>query len=258
MKVYFIGAGPGAADLISLRGAELIKRCAYCLYAGSLVPPALVASAPEGTKVVDTAPLNLEEILALIEEAAKKKKDVARLHSGDPSLYGAIAEQIRALEARGIAYEIVPGIPAFAALAAELKQELTLPGINQSLVITRVQGKASPMPEGQTLANFAQSGATLALHLSVRSLKQIVEELLPFYGTDCPVVVGYRVSWPDQQIIRGRLCDIRRKLRQAKITRTALILVGPALAAGDFFNSRLYAKDYQHLLRFEKKRKGKD
>ncbi|HIC81270.1 MAG TPA: precorrin-4 C(11)-methyltransferase [Kiloniellaceae bacterium] len=249
MTVYFIGAGPGAPDPITLRGRDLIARCPVVLYAGSLVPAEVVGFAGPDALVMDTASMTLDEILHQIVEADAVGQDVARVHSGDPSLYGAIAEQIRRLRAAEIPFEIVPGVPAYAAAAAALESELTLPGISQTLILTRTAMKASAMPEGEDLATLAQSGATLAIHLSIRNLKHIEAELTPFYGADCPVAVVYRASWPDQQIIRGTLADIRQKVRAAKITRTALILVGRVLATSDFSDSRLYDPDHVHVLR---------
>ena len=227
MKVYFIGAGPGAADLITLRGQRLIERCPVCLYAGSLVPQAIVESAPTDARVIDTAPLNLDEIIAEIVLGHKADQDVARVHSGDPSIYGAVAEQMRRLDKLGIAYEVVPGVPAFAAAAATICQELTIPEVAQTIILTRTSMKSSGMPTGEDLATLGASGATLAIHLSVRNLRHVEEQLTPLYGADCPVVVAYRVSWPDEEIIRGTLSDIREKVRAAKLTRTALVLVGP-------------------------------
>lgn len=249
MTVYFIGAGPGAPDLITLRGRDLIARCPVVLYAGSLVPAEVVGFAGPDALVMDTAPMTLDEILHQIVEADAVGQDVARVHSGDPSLYGAIAEQIRRLRTAEIPFEIVPGVPAYAAAAAALESELTLPEISQTLILTRTAMKASAMPEGEDLATLAQSGATLAIHLSIRNLKHIEAELTPFYGADCPVAVVYRASWPDQQIIRGTLADIRQKVRASKITRTALILVGRVLATSDFSDSRLYDPDHVHVLR---------
>lgn len=249
MTVHFIGAGPGAPDLITVRGLNLIKNCPVCLYAGSLVPTEIVAAAPEDAEVIDTAPLHLDEIIAKIEEAHAKGQDVARLHSGDPSIYGAIAEQMRRLDASDIPYDVTPGVPAFAAAAAALGRELTLPDISQTIILTRTDGKASSMPEGEDLVSLAKARATLAIHLSVRNLKKVVEELSPAYGSDCPVVVIYRASWPDQQIIEGTLATIRGKVRDEKITRTALILVGHVLGGADFTDSRLYAKEHKHVLR---------
>ncbi len=249
MTVHFIGAGPGAPDLITVRGRDLIANAPVVLYAGSLVPREVVAHAPEGARVLDTAPLTLDEIMAEIETAHADGKDVARVHSGDPSLYGAIGEQIRRLEALGIDYTITPGVPAFAAAAAALGRELTLPEVSQTVILTRTAMKASAMPEGEELAKLGVSGATLAIHLSVRNLRQVVEDLTPHYGADCPVAVVYRASWPDEQIVRGTLSDIRAKVRKAKITRTALILVGRVLDDADFTDSKLYAPDHVHLLR---------
>ncbi len=249
MTVHFIGAGPGAPDLITLRGRDLIARCPVVLYAGSLVPREVVACAPADARVIDTAPLTLDEIMAEIETAQGAGQDVARVHSGDPSLYGAIGEQIRRLEALGIDYTITPGVPAFAAAAAALGRELTLPEVSQTVILTRTSMKSSPMPEGEELAKLGASGATLAVHLSVRNLRQVVEDLTPHYGADCPVAVVYRASWPDERIVRGRLDDIRAKVRAAKITRTALILVGRVLGDADFTDSKLYAPNHVHLLR---------
>jgi precorrin-4/cobalt-precorrin-4 C11-methyltransferase len=249
VTVHFIGAGPGAPDLITIRGRDLIARCPVVLYAGSLVPEEVVACAPEDARVIDTAPLTLGEIMAEIETAHDAGKDVARVHSGDPSLYGAIGEQIRRLEALGIDYTITPGVPAFAAAAAALGRELTLPDVSQTVILTRTAMKASAMPEGEELAKLGASGATLAVHLSVRNLRRVVEDLTPHYGADCPVAVVYRASWPDQRIVRGVLSDIRAKVREAKITRTALILVGQVLGDADFTDSKLYDPTHVHVLR---------
>ena len=249
MTVHFIGAGPGAPDLITLRGRDLIARCPVVLYAGSLVPKEVVAPAPEGARVLDTAAMTLDEIVAEIVAAHAAGRDVARVHSGDPSLFGAIGEQIRRLEALGIDYTITPGVPAYAAAAAALGRELTLPGISQTVILTRTAMKASAMPEGEDLAKLGASGATLAIHLSVRNLRQVVADLTPHYGADCPAAVVYRASWPDQKIVRGTLADIRDKVRAAKITRTALILVGPVLDDADFSDSKLYDPAHVHLLR---------
>ena len=255
MTVYFIGAGPGAPDLITVRGLKLIERCPLCLFAGSLVPTAIVEAAPDNALVKDTAPMNLDEIMTDIEAAHAKGQDVARVHSGDPSLYGALAEQIRRLVALDIPYEIVPGVAAYAAAAAELKMELTLPEIAQSVIVTRTAGKASGMPEGEDLDTFGKSGATLAIHLSIRNLKHIEETLTPHYGADCPVIVVYRATWPDQAIIRGTLADIREKVRAAKITRTALIFVGRVFEQHDFKDSALYDAGFAHVLRNKGKKK---
>ena len=253
MTVHFIGAGPGAPDLLTLRGKRLIEEAELVLYAGSLVPREILGFAKPGARVVDTAPLTLDEIVAEIEAATAAGQSVARVHSGDPSLYGAIAEQIRRLEALGIAYDITPGVPAYAAAAATLGKELTLPGISQTVILTRTAMKASAMPEGEELAALGRSGATLAIHLSVRNLRHVVEELTPHYGADCPVAVVYRASWPDEQVILGRLAEIRDKVRAAKITRTALILVGRVLAEGDFEDSRLYDPGHVHVCRHSRR-----
>ena len=249
MTVHFIGAGPGAPDLITLRGRDLIAACPVCLYAGSLVPREVVAFAPGDARVIDTAPLNLDEIMAEIETAHGQGQDVARVHSGDPSLYGAIGEQIKRLKILGIEYTITPGVPAFAASAAALGLELTLPDVSQTIILTRTAMKSSAMPAGEELAELGRSGATLAIHLSARNLRQVCRDLIPHYGADCPVALVYRASWPDEEIIRGTLADIREKVRAAKLTRTALVLVGRVLDTDDATDSRLYATDHRHILR---------
>ena len=249
MTVHFIGAGPGAADLITLRGRDLIARCPVCLYAGSLVPAALVAMALAAARVIDTAPMTLDEIIDEMVAADAAGHDVARVHSGDPSLYGAIGEQMQRLDARGIAYDVTPGVPAYAAAAAVLGAELTLPDISQTVILTRTAMKSSAMPPGEELASLGASGATLAIHLSVRNLRHVTQALTPHYGADCPVCVVYRASWPDEQVIRGTLSDIRQKVRAAKITRTALVLVGHVLGARGHAESKLYDPDHVHLLR---------
>jgi precorrin-4/cobalt-precorrin-4 C11-methyltransferase len=255
MTVHFIGAGPGDPDLITVRGLKLIEACPVCLYAGSLVPEAIVRAAPEGARVVDTAPMTLDEIMAEIEAAHKQGQDVARVHSGDPSLYGAIAEQIRRLREKDIPFDVTPGVPAFAAAAAALGQELTVPEIAQTVILTRTTMKSSDMPPGEDLETLGRSGATLAIHLSIRNLREIERQLVPLYGADCPVVVAYRVGWPDQSFIHGTLSDIREKVRLSKITRTALIFVGRALLpAADFRDSALYDADHVHVLRPKKKK----
>lgn len=267
MTVHFIGAGPGAPDLLTLRARDLIAACPVCLYAGSLVPAEVVAHAPAGARVVDTAPLTLDEIMAEIAAADAAGQDVARVHSGDPSLYGAIAEQIRRLRGLGIPFDITPGVPAYAAAAATLGAEFTLPGVSQTVILTRTAMKASAMPPGEDLATLGASGATLAIHLSVRNLKHVCETLAPLYGADCPVAVVFRASWPDEQVIRGSLADIRDKVRAAKLTRTALILVGRVLDAQDpaaeataietaFADSALYDADHVHVLRPRRKLAG--
>ena len=251
MTVHFIGAGPGAPDLLTLRGRDLIAACPVCLYAGSLVPEAVLAHCPPRARIVNTAPLDLDAIMAEIAAAHRAGADVARLHSGDLSVWSAMGEQIRRLETLGIAYTVTPGVPAFAAAAAALGAELTLPGLAQSVVLTRTPGRASAMPPGETLAAFGATGATLAIHLSIQNLARVVADLLPHYGPDCPVAVVYRASWPDQRILRATLATIEATCSQsdAEITRTALILVGPALAAQGFAESRLYAADYDRRYR---------
>jgi precorrin-4/cobalt-precorrin-4 C11-methyltransferase len=249
MTVHFIGAGPGAPDLITVRGLRLIERCPVCLYAGSLVPKDVVASAPAGARIIDTAPLALDEIIAEMARADEAGHDVARVHSGDISLYGAIGEQMRRLDALGIAYDLTPGVPAFAAAAAALGTELTLPGLSQTVILTRTAVRASPMPAREDLATLAASGATLVLHLSINNLARVVRELTPRYGADCPAAVVYRASWPDQAILRGTLATIRAQVKEAGFTRTALVLIGRVLAPEDFADSRLYAADHHHVLR---------
>ena len=250
MTVYFIGAGPGDPELLTIKAARIIGECPVCLYAGSLVPEAVVACAPDGALVMDTAPMTLDETHRHIVEANVKGQNVARVHSGDPSLYGAIAEQIRRLKVAKIDYQIIPGVPAYAAAAAALGTELTVPEVAQSIILTRMSMKSTGMPAGETLRNFAKTGATLAIHLGIRALREIERQLTPYYGEDCPVAVIYRVGWPDQLIIRGTLMDVREKVRVAKITRTALILVGPALAENHGFpDSALYDSSRPHVLR---------
>ena len=249
MTVHFIGAGPGAPDLIAVRGLRLIERCQVCLYAGSLVPREVVAAAPKDAEVIDTAALHLDEIIAKMQEAHRAGKDVARVHSGDPSIYGAVGEQMRRLDALGIPYDVTPGVPAFAAAAAGLKTELTLPGVSQSVILTRTQGNASPMPDGEDLKTLAASGATLVLHLSAKNVAKIVETLTPTYGADCPAIVVFRASWPDEQVVSGTLADIESKLTGTDIKRTALIFVGRVFGASGFTDSRLYHVDHRHVHR---------
>ena len=251
MTVHFIGAGPGAPDLITVRGLRHIRRCPVILYAGSLVPAEVVSEAPVGARVLDTAPMTLDQIVAEMAAADRQGQDVARVHSGDPSLYGAIAEQMRRLDRLGIAYDVTPGVPAFAAAAAALGKELTLPGVCQTVILTRTAVRSSGMPAGEDLKTLGASGATLAIHLSVNNLAAVVRDLTPLYGADCPVAVAIRVSWPDQRMVRGTLADIRDKVKAAGATRTALILVGRALAEGDgdFSDSRLYDPGHHHVLR---------
>ncbi|WP_350335973.1 precorrin-4 C(11)-methyltransferase [Coralliovum pocilloporae] len=257
MTVHFIGAGPGDPDLITVKGRRLIESCPVCLYAGSLVPEAVVECAPEGALVLDTAPMHLDAIIEEIKKAHDAGRDVARVHSGDPSLYGAIAEQIRRLKALGIDYDITPGVSAYAAAAAALGQELTVPEICQTVILTRTAMQSSSMPEGEDLETLGKSGALLAIHLSVRNVREIQRKLIPLYGADCPVVVAYRVGWPDQMFIKGTLEDIQSKIRDEKITRTALIFVGPSLAEVDFRDSALYDSEFSHVLRVAEKKQKK-
>lgn len=257
MTVYFIGAGPGAPDLITVRGLKLIEACPVCLYAGSLVPEEIVKAAPEGAEVVDTAPLNLDEIIQMIADAHREGKDVARVHSGDPSIYGATAEQMRRLDALDIEYEIIPGVPAFAAAAAKLKTELTLPEIAQTVIVTRTGMKASSMPEGEQLEILGQSRATLAIHLSIRNLDYIRDALAPYYGLDCPVMIAYRATWPDELYVRTTLADMKEEARKHKITRTALVMVGQVFGQNDFRDSALYDAEYAHVLRNKGKKKDR-
>lgn len=248
MTVHFIGAGPGAPDLLTLRGRDLIASCPVCLYAGSLVPEAILSHCPEGAEIVNTASMALDDIIEAIRVAHVAGKDIARLHSGDLSVWSAMGEQMRRLRALNIPVSVTPGVPSFSAAAAALGAELTLPGLAQSVVLTRTSGRASSMPKGETLANFAATGATLAIHLSIQNLDRVVDELVPAYGADCPVAVVYRASWPDERIIRATLSDIASKLDEG-ISRTALILVGPALAGEGFDESCLYAADYDRRYR---------
>ena len=250
MTVYFIGAGPGDPELITVRGLRLIESCKLCLFAGSLVPEAIVAAAPADANVIDTAPLTLDDIIAEIETAHEAGLDVARVHSGDPSLYGAIAEQIRRLKALDIDYKIVPGVSAYAAAAAGLGIELTVPEVTQSLILTRTAMKSSAMPAGEELSSLGRTGVTLAIHLSIRNLRQIERDLTPFYGADCPVIVAYRIGWPDEAYLHATLSTIRKAVQKEKITRTALIFVGRGLDQNaDFRDSALYDAEHVHVLR---------
>jgi precorrin-4/cobalt-precorrin-4 C11-methyltransferase len=249
MTVHFIGAGPGAADLITLRGRDLLARCPVCLYAGSIVSKQLLTHCPPGARVIDTAPLTLDEIESEFIVAHAAGHDVARLHSGDLSVYSALAEQLRRLKCQGIPYTLTPGVPAFAAAAAALGCELTVPEVAQSVVLTRTSGRASRMPESETLSAFAATRATLAIHLAITSIDRIIQELVPLYGADCPAAVVVRASWPDERIIRGTLGDIGEKIAAEKIERTALIFVGRALDAHDFRESALYAPEYHRRFR---------
>ena len=242
MTVYFIGAGPGAADLITVRGQRLLQRCAVCLYAGSIMPTDLLEFCPPGARVVDTGPLTLEQIVDEIAAAHAAGHDVARLHSGDPSIYSAVAEQRRRLGALGIDSEIVPGVPAFAAAAAALGRELTVPGVSQTVTLTRVATLSTAMPGGENLTALAASGGTLVIHLAAHRIDSIVPELLAGgYREDTPVAVVAFASWPQQVVLRGTLVDIAEQMREAAVTRTAVIIVGDVLAAEGFTDSYLYS-----------------
>jgi precorrin-4/cobalt-precorrin-4 C11-methyltransferase len=249
MTVHFIGAGPGAADLLTLRGRDLIASCPVCLYAGSLVPAGVLAHCPSDARIIDTAPLSLDQIIDEMKMAHDAGRAVARLHSGDLSIWSAVGEQTRRLEALGIPFTITPGVPSFAAASAALQRELTLPEVAQSLVLTRTSGRASAMPPTETLATFARAKTTMAIHLSIHALSRVVAELEPFYGADCPIALVYRASWPDERIVRGTLRTIEAQARDTPMERTALILVGPALAASDFRESALYDAGYDRRFR---------
>ncbi|MFI6761824.1 precorrin-4 C(11)-methyltransferase [Micromonospora sp. NPDC050417] len=243
MTVFFIGAGPGAADLITVRGRDRLAAAPVCLYAGSLVPPELLAYCPPDARLVDTANLNLDEIVAELLAAHRAGLDVARLHSGDPSVFSAVAEQMRRLDALDIPYEVVPGVPAFAAAAAALRRELTVPGVGQTVILTRTAARATPMPAGEDLATLGRSRATLVLHLAVQRIEELVEELVPNYGADCPVAVVARASREDELVLRGTLADIAGQVRSAGIVRTAVVVVGSVLTAAAFPDSHLYSTD---------------
>ncbi len=248
MTVHFIGAGPGAPDLLTLRGRDRIAASPVCLYAGSLVPAAMLDHCPSDAHIVNTAPLSLDEIIAEMARAHGLGQDVARLHSGDLSIWSAMGEQMRRLRALNIDYTITPGVPAFAAAAAALEAELTLPSLAQSVVLTRTPGRASRMPEGESLRRFAATGATLAIHLSIHNLAHVVAELAPVYGADCPAAVVWRASWPEQRLVRATLGTLEEAVA-GSMERTALIFVGPVLDASDFPESSLYAPDYDRRFR---------
>jgi precorrin-4/cobalt-precorrin-4 C11-methyltransferase len=248
MTVYFIGAGPGDPDLLTVRGRRLIERCPVCLYAGSLVPAEVVACAPAGARVIDTAALHLDEIIAHMAEAHAAGQDVARVHSGDPSLYGAIAEQMRRLDELGIRYEVVPGVSSFTAAAAVLKLELTPAGANQTVILTRAPGRTG-LPENESLAELARHRTGMVLFLSAAQVGPVVAALTAHYGADAPVVVAYRVSWPDQVLLRCTLATLAEEMKAASIHLTALILVGPMLEPDRARNSRLYDPAYTHRFR---------
>jgi precorrin-4/cobalt-precorrin-4 C11-methyltransferase len=249
VTVHFIGAGPGAADLITVRGRDLIARCPVCLYAGSIVPKEMLSWCPPGARIVDTAPMTLDEIEAAFVFAEQAGQDVARLQSGDLSLYSAVAEQIRRLDRRGIPWTLTPGVPAFAAAAALIGRELTIPEVAQSVVLTRVSGRASMMPRGENLAAFATTGATLVIHLAIHAIQTIIDDLTPILGMDCPIAVVVRASWPEERVVLGTLGDIRSLLDPDPPERTAVILVGRALKAEDFRESALYDPDYRRRFR---------
>ncbi|WP_327299335.1 MULTISPECIES: precorrin-4 C(11)-methyltransferase [unclassified Streptomyces] len=243
MTVYFIGAGPGAADLITVRGARLLASCGVCLYAGSLVPRELLAECPADARLTDTAQLNLDEITAELIRADQEGQDVARLHSGDPSVFSAMAEQMRRLDAAGVNYEVVPGVPAFAAAAAALKRELTVPTVGQTVILTRVAQRATAMPDGEDLATLGRSGALMVLHLAVQHTERVVAELLPHYGADCPAAVVALASRPGEVVLRGTLDTIAGQVAEAGILRTAVIMAGRTLAAEQFGDSHLYSRE---------------
>ena len=255
MTVHFIGAGPGAADLLTLRGQKIISSCPVCLYAGSLVPEEILSHCPADARIINSAMLDLDAIIEECKKADAAGLDVARLHSGDLSVWSAMGEQLRRLKAEGIAVSVTPGVPSFAAAAAALGTELTLPGLSQSVVLTRTPGRASAMPEKESLENFARTGALLAVHLSIHNISYVVDTLSPIYGPDCPAAIVYRASWPDQQILRGTLATIQEGLTE-EIERTALILVGKSLANEDFTESCLYAPDYDRRFRPQSARQG--
>ncbi len=241
MTVHFIGAGPGAADLVTVRAARLIATAPVCLYAGALVPRELLDSAPAGARLVDTADLDRDQITSLLVAAHAAGLDVARLHSGDPSVYSAMAEQMRRLDAAGVPYDVVPGVPAFAAAAASLKRELTVPGGAQTVVLTRTSARSPPMPRGEELAAYAATGATLVLHLAVQRMDVLAPELAAHYGEDCPVAVVARASRDDELVLRGTLADIADQVTAAGVRRTAVVVVGRVLAAEQFLDSHLYS-----------------
>jgi precorrin-4/cobalt-precorrin-4 C11-methyltransferase len=243
MTVHFIGAGPGAADLLTLRAQRIIAAAPVVVYAGSLVPPEVLAGASPDARLVDSSDLDLDAIIAELVSAHRAGRDVARLHSGDPSIFSAVAEQARRLDTAGVPWQIVPGVPAFAAAAAALRQELTLPGVGQTVVLTRSAARATPMPPGEELGSLGATGATLVLHLAVQNIDQVAAELLPHYGPDCPAAVVARASWPDEEVVRCRLGDLACEVRARGIRRTAIVIVGPVLAAAGFDESHLYSAD---------------
>jgi precorrin-4/cobalt-precorrin-4 C11-methyltransferase len=243
VTVYFVGAGPGAADLLTVRAQRLITEAPVVLYAGSLVPPEVLSGTRPDARIVDTADLDLDAITGELVAAHRAGHDVVRLHSGDPSIFSAVAEQARRLAAAGVPWQVVPGVPAFAAAAAALRQELTLPGVGQTVVLTRTAARATPMPAGEDLSSLGATGCTLVLHLAVQNIDQVSADLLPHYGADCPVAVVARASWPDEVVLRCRLGDLAGQVRLAGIRRTAIIVVGRVLAEGPFRDSHLYSAD---------------
>lgn len=243
MTVHFIGAGPGAADLLTVRGLRLLQKSPVCLYAGALVPVELLVECPPGARLIDTAQLDLDQITAELVAAHERGQDVARLHSGDPSVFSAMAEQMRRLDAAGVPYDVVPGVPAFAAAAASLKRELTVPGVSQAVILTRISRRSTPMPPGEDLAALGRSRSTLVLHLAAQNIDEVVAELRPHYGGDCPVAVVARASQPDEQVLRGTLDSITDQVTDAGIRRTAIIVIGKVLTAGQFPDSHLYSTE---------------
>ena len=241
MTVHFVGAGPGAADLITVRAQRLLAECAVCLYAGSLIPAEVIAHCPPGATLIDTADLTLDEIIERMVAADAAGKDVVRLCSGDPAVFSAIAEQARRLDRAGIAYDITPGVPAFAAAAAALRRELTVPGVGQTVILSRIAHRATPMPPGEDLASLGATGATLVLHLAVQRIEQVVAELTPHYGPDCPVAVVAYATQEREVVLRGTLADIAPQVQAANVRSTSIIIVGQVLAATGFRDSHLYS-----------------
>ncbi len=245
MTVHFIGAGPGAVDLLTLRGKKLLEQCPVCLYAGSIIPKDILKFCSSDTQLINSASLNLDQIESEFIKANQARKDIARLHSGDISIYSAITEQIRRLEKHAIPYTLTPGVPAFTAAAAAIKKELTIPTVVQSIILTRLSGRASAMPEKEKLEIYAQTGATLIIHLAIHRIEEIVQRLIPFYGKNCPIIIAARVSWPNEKIIQGTLTTILKQINSNRIQRTALIIVGPALDNKIYMESALYNINYQ-------------
>jgi precorrin-4/cobalt-precorrin-4 C11-methyltransferase len=248
MRVYIIGAGPGDPGLITVRGAELIGRCPVVLYTGSLVPKEILAYAKPGATILDSSGMDLDEIMRVITEAREKEQDVARVHTGDPTIFGSTAEQMRRMEALGIEFEIIPGVSSFTAAAAVMCKELTLPELSQTVILTRAEGR-TPMPDGEKLEDLARHRSTLAMFLSITLLGDVVRALTPSYGADCPIAVVHKATCPDQQIVLGTLADIYEKVRAAKIASQSMIIVGRVLTSKDFADSRLYAPEFTHRFR---------